>query len=91
MMCLPDGTIETFSSVQAVAQSRAALAESLYVVEAIVTKHYEIDGDAFDAGNGVNTQQAYEPTFSTEIAHSNRFTSAGVCLFRNDRYLKRVP
>lgn len=49
MMCLPDGAIETFSSVQAVAQSRAALAESLYVVEAIVTKHYEIDGDAFDA------------------------------------------
>lgn len=52
MLCLPDGSIETFSSVESATQSRARLAEALYVADTITTKRYEIDGDAFDAQAG---------------------------------------
>ena len=53
MLCLPDGSIETFSSVESASQSRARVAEALYAVDSITTKRYEIDGDAFDAQAGL--------------------------------------
>lgn len=53
MLCMPDGSIETFSSVESAAQSRARVAEALYAVDTITTKRYEIDGDAFDAQAGL--------------------------------------
>lgn len=52
MLCLPDGSIETFSSVESATQSRARVAEAFYAVDSITTKRYEIDGDAFDTQAG---------------------------------------
>lgn len=53
ILCLPDGSMETFSSVESASQSRARVAEALYAVDSITTKRYEIDGDAFDAQAGL--------------------------------------
>ena len=52
LLCLPDGSIETFSSVESATESRARVAEALYTVDSITTKRYEIDADAFDALSG---------------------------------------
>ncbi|WP_218585373.1 hypothetical protein, partial [Pseudomonas sp. FSL R10-0071] len=35
MLCLPDGSIETFSSVESATQSRARVAEAFYAVDSI--------------------------------------------------------
>lgn len=53
MLCMPDGSIETFSSVESASQSKARVAEALYAVDSITTKRYEIDGDAFDTQAGL--------------------------------------
>ena len=49
LMCQPNGEIEAFNSVDAVTQSRAVIVQALYAVDTIVSKRYEVDGDAFDA------------------------------------------
>ncbi|MFP3517567.1 DUF6543 domain-containing protein [Pseudomonas sp. SIMBA_077] len=49
MLCLPEGSIQTYSSMEAVTQSRAKIVDALYAVDSITTQCYEIDGDLFDA------------------------------------------
>lgn len=53
MLCLPEGTIQTFSSIEAATQSRARSADSVYAVDTITTQCYEIEGDVFEAEAGL--------------------------------------